>query len=88
MGVKFDDGRQPVLGRQAFAHGGIIGFDAGADQGPVKVETLVEQPVQIDRLMRPVKVADTYVHDARREIFAGIGRLFDVFIDRRQGGQG
>ena len=54
--VQFDNGCQPVLRCQPLAHGRIIGLDAGADQTPVVVEPLVEQPVQINRLMGPVKV--------------------------------
>ncbi len=43
-----------------------------------------EQPVQVDRLVGAMKIADADMDDAGREIAAGIGGLGDV---RADGGQ-
>ena len=42
----------------------------GADQRPVVVAAGVEQVVEIDRLMRAMKIADAEMHDAGRELGA------------------
>ena len=73
-GGLLDHGRQPVLRGKIVAHGLIGSARANADHGEVVRQPLVHQPVEVDDLVRAVKVADTEVNDAGGQIGAGIGR--------------
>ena len=42
------------------------------------IHAKVEQPVEIDRLMRPVEIADADMKDAGREVAAVVGRNRDA----------
>ena len=55
------------------AHLHVVGGDAGADDGPVAVAAGVHQPVEVDLQVGAVEVADAEMHDAGREVGAGVG---------------
>ena len=69
-----DDGCQPVLFFELLANVDIGVTNTGADNRPVMIAAGVEQIVEIDRLMRPVKIADANMNDAGAKIGALVFR--------------
>jgi len=61
--VEFHDRGKPVLPLQALPHGPVIGHEASSDDRPIMTLALLEQFVQIDRLVRPMKITDADVKD-------------------------
>ena len=88
MGFLLDDGRQPVLLGELVAHDGVVVPHAGADERPIMVASGAEQVVEIDRLVRAVKVADAEMHDARAELGTPIVRDANPGRHVRQRGGG
>ena len=76
VGAPIDHRRQPVLRRQQAPLLGVVGLDPGADDRPVEIAALLEEPVQVDHLVGAMEVADADVKDARtqrRPLVAGAG---------------
>ena len=72
-----DHRREPILRHQRIAHGTVGSADAGADDRPVMVAARIEEPIQIDRLMAAMEVADTDMQDAAAEPVTRIARPVD-----------
>jgi sugar phosphate isomerase/epimerase len=73
--IEFDDGRQPVLREETLAHDLVTGLDARADDRPIAIHSGIEKPVQVVRLMRAMKIADSDVNDPGRQFLAPVCRL-------------
>ena len=73
--IRFDfgDAAEPILRPQALAHARIFRPEPGADDCPVMPEPHAEQVVEIDRLMRAVKIAHADMHDARGQRISRVG---------------
>ena len=67
-----DDRRQPILLAELLPDQRIGGADACADHRPIVAGTTVEEIVEIDGLMRAMKIADAKMKDARAEIGASV----------------
>jgi len=52
-----DDGRQPILLAELFPHEDVGCADARADQRPIVLAAIIEEIIEVDRLMRAMKVA-------------------------------
>ncbi len=65
--VLLHDGRQEILGGEFLTHRLVGRQDARTDDPPVMVESFVEQVVQVDGLVRAVKIADAEMQYARDE---------------------
>ena len=84
VGLLLDHGRQPVLRGELLAGDGIRRHHAGADDRPVVVTSHAEQVVEIDGLMRAVKIADSEMQDAgaqRPWVVAGSPQLGGQPVD-------
>ena len=75
--IKLDQGREAILSKKFFAHGGIVRAHAGADDGPIMRFALLHQAVQIPCLMCTVEIADADMHDARLQGCAIISWTFN-----------
>ena len=71
------DARIYAVGECA-AHRGVARHHPGAEDAPARGAALGDQVVQIDRLVRPVKVAEPDMQDARGEAGAGIAGARDL----------
>ena len=64
VGAQIDHRRQPVLRRQPAPLLGVEGLDPRADDRPVEIAALLEEPVQVEHLVGAMEVADADVEDA------------------------
>jgi hypothetical protein len=77
-GVLFYDRGQPVLFGKLFPSRLLAFEDAGPDDRPVVIVTRIEKIVEINRLMRPMEIADTEMQDAGAQAAPLIGRNDDI----------
>ena len=64
-GIEFDQCGQAVLRPHLLAHLAVVGTHPRADDRPVMIQSLLEQPVQIPGLVRAMEVTQADMHDAR-----------------------
>ncbi|TKW53675.1 hypothetical protein CTA1_5501 [Colletotrichum tanaceti] len=64
LGGALDDGVEVVLGGEDVAHGGVVGPQADAADGPVALAVLLHQLVDVDGEVGAVEAADADVDDA------------------------
>ena len=78
VGVFEDQRVETVLGVQHVVHPAVDGQHADAADAPlVGASPVVQQPVDVHRLMRTVESADPEMHDADADFIAVVVRLVD-----------
>ena len=81
---EFHDGCQPVLRSESVANSLVVGSHAGADQRPLVVFAGIEEIVEVNRLMRAVKISDADVENTGTKHPPVVGRAAN---GRVEGGQ-
>ena len=87
VGLLLDQGGEPVLRGQHITAPALAFQHPCPDNGPIAAEAPVEQPVEIHRLVRPVKIAHPEMQDAGRQLAAGVAGNGDA-VDPGQVGKG
>ena len=75
---------QPVLGGHHVGHLAVGRHDADAADAPVLGEPHLQQAVDVHRLVRTVKAADSEMHYADADFVAVVARLVDRDLRQRR----